>query len=94
KSNVVTRSITFEDYTRCIANINLTNKFYYGNEEIIIPEGSYELRDIERYLKREILRSHDAKGKEDEEFPLAICINNNTMRRNEKKCEIKCASIG
>ncbi|KYN12955.1 hypothetical protein ALC57_14867 [Trachymyrmex cornetzi] len=43
------------------------------------------LRDIERYLKREILRSHDAKGKEDEEFPLVIRANNNTM-----KSEIKC----
>ena len=36
----------------------------------------YELRDIKRYLKREILRSHDAKSKEDEEFPLIIRANN------------------
>ncbi|KYN28527.1 hypothetical protein ALC57_02038 [Trachymyrmex cornetzi] len=43
-------------------------------------------RDIERYLKREILRSHDSKGKEDEEFPLVIRSNNNTIRS-----EIKCA---
>ncbi|KYN18433.1 hypothetical protein ALC57_09263, partial [Trachymyrmex cornetzi] len=57
---------------------NSTHKFYYDNKEIVIPDGSYELRDIERYLKREILRSHDAKGKEDEEFPLVIRANNNT----------------
>jgi len=38
----------------------------------------YELRDIERYLKREILRSHYTKNKEDEEFSLIIHANNNT----------------
>jgi len=54
-----------------------------GNEEII-PEGSYELRDIERYLKCEILHSHDAMGKEDEEFSLIICANNNAMRNEIK----------
>ncbi|KYN14210.1 hypothetical protein ALC57_13594 [Trachymyrmex cornetzi] len=76
----------FETYYT-LANVNSTNnKFYYNNKEIVIPDGSYELRDIERYLKREILRSHDAKGKEDEEFPLVIRANNNTMRS-----EIKCA---
>ncbi|KYN28183.1 hypothetical protein ALC57_02405 [Trachymyrmex cornetzi] len=70
--------------------LGLTNfETYYtlaNNKEIVIPDGSYELRNIERYLKREILRSHDAKGKEDEEFPLVIRANNNTMRS-----EIKCA---
>ncbi|KYN29528.1 hypothetical protein ALC57_01025 [Trachymyrmex cornetzi] len=76
----------FETYYT-LANVNSTNnKFYYDNKEIVIPEGSYELRDIERYLKREILRSHDAKGKDDEEFLLVIRANNNTM-----KSEIKCA---
>jgi len=38
------------------------------------------LRDIELYLKREILPSHDAKGKEDEEFSLVIRANNNEKR--------------
>ncbi|KYM79749.1 hypothetical protein ALC53_09797 [Atta colombica] len=72
---------------RILANVNSTNnKFYYGNEEIDILEGIYELRDIKRYLKREILCSRDAKGKVDEEFPLIIHANNNTM-----KSEIKCA---
>jgi len=66
-------------------NVNSTNKFYYGNEKIVIPEGSYKLRDIEQYLKHKILRSHDVKDK-DKEFPLVIRANNNTMRS-----EIKCA---
>jgi len=39
----------FETYYILISNVNSTNnKFYYDNEEIIVPEGSYELRDIER----------------------------------------------
>ena len=45
----------------------------------------YELRDIERHLKCEILHSHDAKDKKDKEFPLVIRVNNNTMR-NKIKC--------
>ncbi|KYQ47381.1 hypothetical protein ALC60_13599 [Trachymyrmex zeteki] len=80
--------VYFETY-HTLANINSTNnKFYFDDDEIVIPEGPYELRDIERYLKREILRSHDAKRKVDEdgEFPLVIRANNNTMRT-----EIKCA---
>jgi len=38
-----------------IPNVNLlNNKFYFdkNDKEIIIPEGSYELRDIEKYLKQ------------------------------------------
>ncbi|KYN29533.1 hypothetical protein ALC57_01022 [Trachymyrmex cornetzi] len=73
----------FETYYT-LANVNSTNKFYYDNKEIVIPDGSYELRDIEQYLKREILRYHDAKGKEDEEFPLVIRANNNTMKSEIK----------
>ncbi|KYM94373.1 hypothetical protein ALC62_15000 [Cyphomyrmex costatus] len=70
----------FETYYT-LPNVNSTNnKIYFDNEEIVIPEGSYELRDIERYLKREILRPRGVKRKEDEEFPLVIRANNNTMR--------------
>ncbi|KYQ50956.1 hypothetical protein ALC60_09948 [Trachymyrmex zeteki] len=72
----------FETYYT-LANVNSTNnKFYFDDDEIVISEGSYELHDIERYLKREILRSHNAKRKVDEdgEFPLVIRANNNTMR--------------
>ncbi|KYN08016.1 hypothetical protein ALC62_01005 [Cyphomyrmex costatus] len=70
----------FETYST-LPNVNSTNnKFYFDNEEIVIPEGSYELRDIERYLKREILRSRGVKRKEDDEYPLVIRANNNTMK--------------
>ncbi|KYN02130.1 hypothetical protein ALC62_07062 [Cyphomyrmex costatus] len=73
----------FETYYT-LANVNSTNnKFYFDNNEIDIPEGSYELRDIERYLKREI--SRDAKRKEDAEYPLVIRANKNM------RSEIKCA---
>jgi len=49
----------FETYY-IISNINSSNnKFYYNksDKEIVIPEGSYELHDIEKYLKRAILHS-------------------------------------
>ena len=42
-----------------------------------------ELHDVEQYLKREILRAYDIKGK-DEEFSLVIRTNNNTMRSKIK----------
>ncbi|KYQ53604.1 hypothetical protein ALC60_00519 [Trachymyrmex zeteki] len=78
----------FETY-HTLVNVNSTNnKFYFDDDEIVIPEGSYELRDIERYLKREILHSHDAKVVEDGEFPLVIRANNNTMRINGIHCLI------
>jgi len=68
-----------------LADVNSTNnKFYYDNEEIVIPERPYKLRNIERYLKREILHSHNAKRKENEELPLVIRVNNNIMRSKIK----------
>lgn len=94
----------FETYYT-IPNVNKSNnKFYYDKDdkEITIPEGSYELRDINAYLKRTILqqsRSNNiAKNKtlhkdiveneENNENPLMIQANNNTM-----KSEIKCAYL-
>jgi len=76
-------SSVFETYYT-LANVNSTNnKFYYDNEKIVISEESYELRDIERYLKHDFFFSRDAK--ENKEFSLVICANNNTTRS-----EIKC----
>ena len=88
----------FETYYT-IPNVNLSNnKFYYDKDDkvIVILEGSYELRDIDKYLKHAILRSHSndvakkmlRKDEEDEDnkYPLMIRANNNTM-----KSEIKCA---
>ena len=66
-------SMDFEMY---LANVNSTNnKFYYGNEEKLSFSKDRTKRDIERYLKREILCSHDEKGEKDEKFPLVICAN-------------------
>jgi len=46
----------FEPYYT-ILNVNsLNNKFYFDKDdkEIVIPEGSYELRDIDKYMKHAI----------------------------------------
>lgn len=82
----------FETYYT-VPNVNSSNnKFYYDDKEIIIPEGSYELRDIDAYLKRTLLQSRSKNvrkkdvGEDDDEYPLTIRANNNTM-----KSEIKCA---
>lgn len=46
------------------------NKFYYGNNEVIeIPEGSYELLDIEEYLKDHI-----------QGCKFSLTCNNNTLK--------------
>jgi len=65
-----------------ISNINSSNnKLFYFDEddkEIIIPEGSYEIRDINKWLKRPILQFHpnDVANKKtlrkDEEYSLNI----------------------
>ncbi|KYM96687.1 hypothetical protein ALC62_12651 [Cyphomyrmex costatus] len=84
----------FETY-HTISNVNSSNnKFYFDEDdkEIVIPEGSYEIHDLNKDLKRAILqsRSNDVRErklrKEDEENPLTIRANNNTM-----KSKIKCA---
>ena len=85
----------FETY-HTISNVNLlNNKFYFDEDdkEIVISERSYEIRDINEYLRRAILQSHPNNTarektfrKENEEYPLTIRANNNTM-----KSEIKCA---
>jgi hypothetical protein len=87
----------FETYYT-IPNVNSSNnKFYYDKDdkEIVIPEGSYELHDISKYLKRKILQSRTDVAKknasrteideDDSKYPLMIRSNNNTM-----KSEINC----
>lgn len=54
------------------------NMFYYDDKVIEIPPGSYEVEDIERYLK-------EAVG---DAVTLQINANTNTL-----KCEIKCTVI-
>lgn len=56
---------------------NINDKFYYGEDKkITIPEGSYEVEDIEKYLKEKL-------GKE---ITFTLKPNNNTL-----KCEICCS---
>ena len=64
-------SMDFEMY---LANVNSTNNKFYNEEKLSFSKDRTK-RDIERYLKREILRSHDEKGEKDEKFPLVICAN-------------------
>lgn len=56
----------------------VNDSFYYGdkNNLIKIPEGAYEIEDIERYLKESLDSSVD----------FSLKANNNTI-----KCEIKCS---
>ncbi|KYN06050.1 hypothetical protein ALC62_03010 [Cyphomyrmex costatus] len=82
-----------------ISNVNSSNnKFYFDEDDkeitlprLLIPAGSYEIHDLNKYLRRAILqpRSNDAREKklhrEDEEYRLIIRANNNTMK-NEIKC--------
>ncbi|KYQ53671.1 hypothetical protein ALC60_04438 [Trachymyrmex zeteki] len=93
-----------------IPNVNESNnKFYFGKDdaEIIIPEGSYEVRDINEFLKHAILRKRsrrDALDTVDVARSDAAHSDNNdgddeggeypiTVRANYNtmRCEIRCA---
>lgn len=75
---------TFETYNTIPNVTSANNKFYFGDndEEIVIPDGSYEMDAIGAYLKRAMLRGKN----EDYDYPLSLRPNINTM-----KSEIKCA---
>lgn len=86
----------FETY-HTIPNVNATNnKFYFddNDEEITIPEGSYELQAIHEFLKHAISRKRPRKeyirakmtAIRYEEYPIMLRANYNTM-----KSEIKCS---
>lgn len=63
---------SFESFNS-IPNIDETNnKFYYGNEEIIIPVGSYEINDIENLLRLKLEETGDTI--------LTLKANNNTLQ--------------
>lgn len=95
----------FETYNT-IPNVNSTNNnFYFGDkdETIVIPEGSYELRAIERYLMAAIRDRQSEKSKDDEDvneyrvYDDDYGTENNdqsiVLRANENtmRTEIKCA---
>ncbi|EZA50197.1 hypothetical protein X777_11336 [Ooceraea biroi] len=59
----------FETYNS-IPNVDATNnRFYFGERDalITIPEGSYELRAISRFLRNAVLRRRDAVGDDDDD---------------------------
>lgn len=65
---------------------NDTNKFYYHENDIensiILPTGSYELSDIEKFLQEHLILKHDDLDS-DYNSLLSLKPNNNTL-----KCEI------
>ncbi|KYN29103.1 hypothetical protein ALC57_01466 [Trachymyrmex cornetzi] len=91
----------FETYNT-IPNVNESNnKFYFAKDdaEITIPKGSYEVRDINEFLKRAILRKcprrtvgpirnqrNNDTDDDSGEYPITLRTNYNTMR-----CEIRSA---
>ena len=55
-----------------------SNKFYYDNKVITIPDGSYEIEDIEKYLQ---LKLGEKRG----DKLISLSPNNNTLQ-----CELSC----
>lgn len=73
--------INFESYNS-IPNVDSTNNiFHYDKDKkIVLPEGSYEINDIHRYLANTL-----SLKKELDPVVLRLEANRNTL-----KCEIKC----
>jgi hypothetical protein len=65
------------------------DKFYFDDDdkEITIPEGSYEMDTIGAYLKRIMLQKLGKNEEYNDDYPLSLRPNINTL-----KSEIKCAS--
>lgn len=72
--------VDFQTYNS-IPNVDESNnKFHYGEDKIIvIPEGAYEIEDLERYISKQ-LRADNA------DIVFQLTPNINTL-----KCEIKCS---
>jgi hypothetical protein len=49
---------------------NVNDKFYYGNNHITIPEGSYEIEDIEKYIISKLPKN----------IKFSLKPNNNTLK--------------
>lgn len=80
--------ISFEAYNS-IPNIEKNkNRFYFGDKVIEIPEGSYELSDINKYVRKVLHDPRDdpvgGKTSTKESNYISITANNNTL-----KCEVK-----
>ena len=56
---------------------NVNNKFYYGDDVIDIPTGSYEIDDINGYLQNKIRKRNN---KESKQLKFILRANNNTFK--------------
>jgi hypothetical protein len=82
----------FETY-HTISNVNSSNnKFYFDEDdtEITIPEGSYEIRAIHEFLKREISRKHPRRvvRSNDDRTSVANIAREETARANGYENEV------
>lgn len=76
-SEYVIGLVNFETYNS-IPNIDeRNNKFYLGNYDVNIPDGSYQLEDINKYLGKKF-KVKDGKVK------ISLIANNNTLQ-----CEMR-----
>lgn len=84
KGNYVCGLVDFQTYNS-IPNVDIdNNKFHIGKKIITIPVGSYEIEDIEKYIRRALgiddnIKSSDSADRK----TFDLKANNNTL-----KCEI------
>lgn len=78
--------VNFVSYNS-IPNVDsYNNTFYYGeNEKIVLPAGTYEISDINRYIEKYL-----EENEKEASNPTAVHIQSN---RNTLKCEIKSNKI-
>jgi hypothetical protein len=76
--------VDFQTY-HSIPNIDEeSNKFVIGDNTIIIPTGSYEIEDIEEFLKKKL----EIFNTKQEQSQLYLKANNNTLKRLILKLKI------
>ncbi|KYN18783.1 hypothetical protein ALC57_08897, partial [Trachymyrmex cornetzi] len=106
KTDVLFCLTNFETYNAIPNIISANNKFYFHTDDktITIPEGTYELSAITKYLRAAIFHTFDTKGNNDDnnddDYVFNDYVGDNThkdkiliLRTNENtmKSEIKCA---
>lgn len=66
--------VNFEAYNNIQNIYDGCNKFYYGKEVIVIPNGCYQIKDINDYIRAQVARN----------VIINITANNNTLRTHIK----------
>lgn len=84
ESEYVVGLINFETFNS-IPNVDRTNNKFYivGEEPVTIPEGSYEISDINRYLR---VTLRDPRERTSAEVTLLQLKGNNNTLKTELKC--------